>query len=98
MARRIVRSPQARLDMIEIWQYIADDNEAAADRVLDRFESALRMLADNPHAGRARPELVAEIRSFPVGNYILFYRPMADGVDLVRVRSGYLDIQPEDMD
>jgi ParE toxin of type II toxin-antitoxin system, parDE len=52
---------------------------------------------DNPRAGRARPELAAEIRSFPVGSYVLFYRPIATGVELVRVRNGYLDIQAEDM-
>jgi toxin ParE1/3/4 len=35
MAGEIVRRPQARLDLIEIWNFIADDNEAAADRMLD---------------------------------------------------------------
>nr|WP_148663558.1 type II toxin-antitoxin system RelE/ParE family toxin [Bosea vaviloviae] len=38
------------------------------------------------------------IRSFPVGNYVLFYRPLADGIELVRVLSGYQDIQPEDVE
>jgi toxin ParE1/3/4 len=56
------------------------------------------MLRDNPMAGRKRPELATEIRSFPVGNYMLFYRAIAAGIELARVRSGYLDIQPEDMD
>ena len=41
MAREIVRTPRARLDLIEIWEFIADDNEAAADRVLDRFDNLL---------------------------------------------------------
>jgi toxin ParE1/3/4 len=40
MNREILRRPQARLDLIEIWSFIADDNEAAADRMLDRFEKA----------------------------------------------------------
>ena len=98
MAREIVRTKRARLDLIEVWQFIADDNEAAADRFLDRIDIVLAMLRDNPLAGRKRPELAPEIRSFPVGNFILFYRPIAAGIELVRVRSGYLDIQPEDMD
>jgi toxin ParE1/3/4 len=97
VARRIVRRPRARQDLIEVWQYIADDNEAAADRTLDRIERALVNLAENPTIGRARPELAPDLRSFPVGNYVLFYRPMPDGIDLIRVRSGYLDTQPEDM-
>jgi len=97
VARKIVRRPRARQDLIEVWQYIADDNEAAADRTLDRIERALANLAENPMIGRARPELAPDLRSFPVGNYVLFYRPMPDGIDLIRVRSGYLDTQPEDM-
>jgi toxin ParE1/3/4 len=99
MGRKVVRTPRARLDLIEIWQFIADDNETAADRLLDRMDEALAMLGDNPHAGRARPELAVDLRSFPIGNYVLFYRPMKDGgIELIRVRSGYLDIRPEDMD
>lgn len=98
MANEILRRPQARLDLIEIWSYIADDNEAAADRMLDRFDQTLRMLSDQPLAGRERPELAPGLRSFPVGNYVLFYLPLPNGIDLVRVRSGYMDIEPEDFE
>ena len=41
MANKIFRTPRARLDLMEIWQFIADDSEAAADRFLDRIERAL---------------------------------------------------------
>jgi toxin ParE1/3/4 len=98
MAREIVRRPQARLDLVEIWGFIADDSEAAADRMLDRIDEVLRMLRDRPLAGRARPELLPELRSFPVGSYVVFYLPLPNGIDLVRVRSGYLDIGPNDFD
>src|SRR5215470_2868674 len=46
MAREILRRPQARLDLIEIWNFIADDNERAADRILDRIDKTLNMLRD----------------------------------------------------
>ena len=98
MARRVTQRPKAERDLIEIWQFIADDNEPAADRLLDRIDRALLTLCDNPHVGRARPELAPNLRSYPVGNYVLYYRPMASGIEIVRVRSGYLDIQPDDMD
>lgn len=95
MPARVRRTPRARLDLVDIWRFIADDSEAAADRMLDRIDSAAHMLADHPEAGRARPELLAGIRSFPVGAYVLFYRPDADGILLVRVLSGYRDIGPD---
>lgn len=97
MAHKIVRTPRARRDLIEIWQFIAQDNEQAADKLLDRIENILRMLSDNPKAGRIRPELAAELRSFPIGTYVLFYRPIQNGVELVRVLSGRLDIQSDDV-
>ena len=96
MPRTILRRPRARLDLIEVWSYVAGDSEAAADRLLDRIEGALAMLSENPFAGRARPELAADLRSFPVGNYVLFYRPLSAGIELVRVLSGYRDIGPDD--
>lgn len=97
MAHQILRTPRARHDLIEIWQFIAKDNEPAADRLLDRIDEVLRMLADNPKAGRIRPELAADLRSFPIGNYVVFYRPVQNGVELIRVLSGRLDIQDDDV-
>ena len=93
----ITRRPAARRDLIDIWLYIADANEAAADRFLDRIQTALEMLLENPLAGRTRSELIEGLRSFPVGNYILFYRPTPVGIELIRALSGYRDIQAEDV-
>ena len=94
----ICRKPRARQDLIEIWHYIHADNPAAADRMLERFEAALVKLRDMPLSGRARPELAADLRSRPVRSYILFYKPVPAGIELVRVISGYRDIQSDDMD
>ena len=98
MPGEILRRPQARLDLIDIWNYIADDNEAAADRMLDRIEGVLQMLSEQPKAGRERLELAPELRSFPVGNYLLFYLPLPGGIDLVPVLSGYMDIASDDFE
>lgn len=59
--------------------------------MLDRIEQKLRMLADNPRAGRERPEVAAGLRSVPVGNYVIFYRVAPDALTVVRVLSGYQD-------
>ena len=56
------------------------------------------MLAQNPFAGRARDELTANLRSFPVASYIIFYVPVADGIEVVRVMSGYRGITSDDME
>ena len=42
--------------------------------------------------GRARDELSADLRSFPFGRCVIFYAPVEDGVDVVRVLHSARDI------
>lgn len=37
------------------------------------------------------------LRSFPVGSYLIFYVPLPDGIEVVRVMSGRQDIDADDM-
>ena len=92
----VVRLPQAEEDLVDIWRYIADDSEAAADRLLDRFADVARKLARHPEAGRSRPELAEGLRSFVIGNYVLFYLVGRSKLIIVRVLSRYLDIDEGD--
>ena len=72
MANRPFKSPQAEIDVTSIWDFIAADSVKAADALLARIEAAFDMLADTQFAGRARSDLAPNLRSFPVGNYIVF--------------------------
>lgn len=92
--RRIFRTEQSRQDALEIWEYIAADNLPAADNLIDRIEAHLALLAASPDIGRQREELARDLRSFPVGNYVIFYRPRKDGVELIRMLHGARDISP----
>jgi toxin ParE1/3/4 len=84
-------------DLEVIWDYIANDNPEAAERCLREIASQFQNLARHPFAGRARKELFPGLRSFPVGNYIVFYLPLpkGEGVQIVRVIEGHRDIGPE---
>jgi len=42
--------------------------------------------------GKSRDELAAGLRSFPIGQYIIFYQPVPGGVDIVRVLHGARDL------
>ena len=55
------------------------------------------MLAETPLAGRARDDLAVNLRSFPVGRYIIFYTPVSDGVEVVRVMNSRQDIDADDV-
>ena len=81
----VTKTNQATRDLDDIWFYIAPDNMAAADGLLDEMERQCKQIARQPLMGRSRPELRPALRSFPVGRYVLFYQPTADGIELVRV-------------
>ena len=87
-------SDAARSDLDEIWFYIALDNVDAADRFLRAIVSRFPRLASRPEMGRQREELAIRLRSFPVGNYLIFYRPTENGVEIARVLHGARDFPP----
>jgi toxin ParE1/3/4 len=89
---RVRNTVLAENDLTDIWVHIASDNPVAADALLDRIGEQCAMLAANPKAGRARPELFAELRSFPVGSYLILYRPEPGGIEVVRVLHGSRDL------
>lgn len=41
-------TPQALADITDIWNYIAADNPAAAQRVVDKLQQRARRLAEHP--------------------------------------------------
>jgi toxin ParE1/3/4 len=90
---RVVRSRQALHDLLEIWSGIARHNPAAADDLTDSFNASLATLARVPGMGRARDELRPGLRSFPVRKYLLIYKKIPGGVELVRVIHGARDLR-----
>jgi toxin ParE1/3/4 len=98
MTNRPRKSPQAEVDLTTIWRFIAADNVKAADALLDRIEECFDMLAQMPLAGRARTDLALKLRSFPVESYVIFYVPVPDGIEVLRVMSGWQDVDAEDME
>lgn len=85
---RVTGSPAAQADVDDIAWYISRDSFEAALRMIDTFDEKFKLLADFPGAGPARDELSPGLRSFPVGNYVIFYRKAADGIEVVRVLHG----------
>jgi plasmid stabilization system protein ParE len=69
--------PEAFADLDENWEYIAQDNIDAADRVLEDIHAAARTLAMSPHIGHRRPDLTARPLRFHVvrDQYLIAYAP-----------------------
>ena len=90
---RIARRAAADLDAI--WLFIAQDDPTAGDSFLDRLYDAFVSLAHAPRIGAARFQFADELRMFPVREYLIFYRPIDDGVEIVRVLHGRRNITRE---
>lgn len=89
---RLVRRPLAGADIAEIWDYIAADSLVSADAWVDRLDEKLKLLATQPLMGRSRNELSTDLRSMPFGRYVIFYLPLTDGIDVVRVLHSARDV------
>jgi toxin ParE1/3/4 len=87
-------------DLEGIWDYIAVDNPDAAERCLRQIEFQFHKLAEHPLMGRERNDLFTGLRSFAVGNYVIFHKPLSrkTGVHIVRVIEGHRNITPETFD
>jgi toxin ParE1/3/4 len=93
---RIIRTPEARQDLLDVWTYIArESTPATADAFVARIYGALEMIALAPHIGRRRPEFSGAPRSVAVRPYIVFYEPLpeGDGILLWRVIHGARELR-----
>jgi len=71
---KILRSDLAEFDLLEIWVHIALDDPKAADRFIDRIYRKLKTLAKSPRIGHPRDQFSPGLRSFPIGDYLIFYK------------------------
>ena len=85
---------RARADLAEIGRYIARDNPPRARTFLMDIHRTADAYADHPDMGRDRADLGKGVRSFPHGDYVVFYRRYRSGIQIVRVLSGYRDVGP----
>jgi plasmid stabilization system protein ParE len=86
-------SPEARLDLLDIWEHIADDDVDTADRVEREIEQAISLLARNPGLGHLRRDLTSKpVRFWPIYSYLIIYDSDARPLEVVRILSGYRDV------
>ncbi|MGU3317008.1 type II toxin-antitoxin system RelE/ParE family toxin [Sphingomonas sp. M6A6_1c] len=84
MTLAVVWTDDATTDFLEILDYIAERNIAAADRLEALIQHAADRLPDHPHIHR--PGRIAGTREAIVHpNYILVYRVDANAIDILAV-------------
>jgi plasmid stabilization system protein ParE len=87
-----VLTPLARMDIFDIWAYIAQDNEDAANRVEQAIYEACAFVAESPMRGHSRTDLTVRhlrfwtLNRFP--NYAIVYRPETAPIEIVAITHG----------
>jgi toxin ParE1/3/4 len=75
------------MDLAGIARYVAEAaGPEIAARVVSRIREKCELLAETPgEIGRARPELGAGVRSFPVPPHVLFFRYRDTVLQVIRI-------------
>lgn len=90
---KVIYSPLAVSDLCDNAEHIANDKPHAAYRWLNSIESVCETLAENPEMGQARKSRNhGPCRSFVKGNYVIIFRGIADGVEIIRIVRGERDL------
>lgn len=88
----IVKSPQYERDVDEIWTHIARDSAVAADRTIMAIEDVIELLGHFPGIGVPCPHLAPGLRRTAWREYLIYYRPSRDRIEVARVLHGRRNI------
>lgn len=102
----ILITPAAENDLVNIWLYIARDDQDAADRVYQAAEKTFDSLLAAPRMGtlyQAKRPRLKGMRLFLISkfhNYVIHYREHPQGIEIVRVLHAHMDkkqrLEPEE--
>lgn len=80
-------------DLDDIYHYLSNLNLDAAARFVDAFEQKCETVAKFPRMGKSYEELAPQLRGVPLDGYIILYRLIEDGIEVIRVVSGYRNLE-----
>jgi toxin ParE1/3/4 len=90
----LIFSPEAKRDLVEIGLYIAHQSGSLerAENLLDSINQTCELLASQPEMGQLRTEFTSGIyRSFSVGNYVIYFSSISNGIQVARILHGARD-------
>jgi toxin ParE1/3/4 len=85
-------SPKARLDLLDIGDYIAKDSRANARRFVGKLVDQCMRIGEASLGYPGRQELAADLRVAPLGSYLIFFRVVDGAVRIERVLHGARDL------
>lgn len=96
---RVVKAPTAESDLLDLFVFLGRGSVRAANRFLEAADQTCVRLAEMPGLGgecESAAAALAGLRLWPVRGfpkYLILYRPIAGGIEVLRVFHGARDIE-----
>jgi len=94
----IIVLAEAQADIDDTAEFIAQDNPETARRFVEASYTTFQQLAESPSIGTTRDfhnSHLSGLRSWRIRgfeNWLVFYRPITDGAEIIRVLHGARDL------
>ncbi|MDJ0555503.1 MAG: type II toxin-antitoxin system RelE/ParE family toxin [Microcoleaceae cyanobacterium MO_207.B10] len=85
-------SEDAIKDINEICDALAKNNPRSASNLFDAIRQKCKLFANFPFMGKSYSQIRPNLRGFLVKDYIIFYYPHNEGIIIVRIISGYRNL------
>jgi toxin ParE1/3/4 len=92
--KRYLINVLASLDLNEITDYFTTNNIEAGERFFQDFARRCQQFVNFPNLGRSYAEIRPNLRGLPLDCYIIFYRILSDGIEILPVVSGHRNLPP----
>lgn len=86
-------SADASRDLDAIGDYFVERSVEAGERLLQEFVKKCERLIQFPKMGRSYEQVKAGLRGIPLDGYIIFYKIVEDGIEVLRVLNGRQDLE-----
>jgi toxin ParE1/3/4 len=88
-----VFSKRAVEDLNDICEFLGKSNVKAASNLFDAVRKKCKLVAEFPNMGKDYNWILTDLRGFIIDDYIIFYYPRQDGIDIVRIAYGRRDLK-----
>jgi toxin ParE1/3/4 len=90
MSRYIINILASR-DLNDIADYFAENSLEAGDQFFRAFDRKCKQLVAFPSSGKSYATIRPDLRGLSLEGYVIFYRVLDDGIEILRVVSGRRD-------
>jgi toxin ParE1/3/4 len=90
MSRYVINILASR-DLSEIANYFAENSLEAGDHFFRAFNRKCQQLVAFPNSGKSYETIRPDLRGLSLEGYVIFYRILDDGIEILRVVNGRRD-------